>query len=185
MEYMVGLNTCGEYRRVLEESLGQTRSTGSRANNCSLYSWIALAPLWMQNKYHHCLIPQKLFFFLIVGHFLYKHRRNPSIWQMSFNAQRRWTNKNLVVMKFSPHPVCFTVEVTVRHWPQNTLQMLQGVSLGLCRTKNCWLLSHLSKRRTAKTPTELSTQMWLSARAHGTHCHPACSRVHFVNSFIT
>lgn len=34
--YIVGLNNCDEYRMILEDSLDQTRSTGSRANNCSL-----------------------------------------------------------------------------------------------------------------------------------------------------
>lgn len=36
MVHMVGLNNFDEYRMVLEDSLGQARSTGSRANNCCL-----------------------------------------------------------------------------------------------------------------------------------------------------
>lgn len=71
-----------------KSTAGKTRSTGSGTNNCSLWACEPLSCLCGCETNTSIASSHKNIFF-IVGHFLWKHKRNPSTWRKSFNAKKR------------------------------------------------------------------------------------------------
>jgi len=70
----------------------------------------------MQKKHQHCLIPKKQLF--NSGMFPVEAQDEPINLMYEFQHQKKIREQELAVTKLSPHPACFTGEVTRRHWPQ-------------------------------------------------------------------
>lgn len=113
------------YSALKEKRGSQDKVTRQRNKQLlSLGSRTTVAPVWMQNN--SSIAPSHKTVFLIVGHFLWKHKRNPSTWQKSLNAKKIEKQEP---RQSSPHLVCFTVEVTKRHWPQTSSADVTGCQL--------------------------------------------------------
>lgn len=84
-----------QHARAVQHSRKSTaRSTGSGTNNCSL--WAREPPLRLcGRKTNTSIASSHRNIFLIVGHFLWKHKRNPSAWWKSFSAKKKIKKQEL------------------------------------------------------------------------------------------